>query len=536
MALASELTGFPRHLSQHVGGFVLTRGPLEEIVPIGNGAMKDRTFVEWDKDDLEALGLMKVDVLGLGMLTCIRKAFELLARHKGLHLTLASVPQEDPEVYDMLCRADTVGVFQIESRAQMNMLPRLRPRRFYDLVIEVAIVRPGPIQGDMVHPYLRRRDGLEEVIYPAPAPEHGPADELRRVLEKTLGVPLFQEQAMRLAIEAAQFTPDEADALRRAMATFRRRGTLSQLKERMVGRMVARGYEPELAERCFRQIEGFGDYGFPESHAASFALLAYVSSWLKCHHPDAFACALLNAQPMGFYAPAQIVRDAREHGVTVRPVDVNASGWDNSLEDAGEGTGRRRDRAELCALRLGLRQIGGLRKEDAARIVDARVVDTRVVDTRVVDTRDAPYPDVAALHRRAGIPVAAIETLAAADAFGSAGTRSPARGAVADPRAVSRRLHCRSSRPRTGAAKGASAARRRSLRSRCPPWPRASRWSRTTARCASRSGLTRSHSCATGSRQGARSRPTHWPAPTTASRPQPPVSCWCASGRAAPGA
>ena len=337
VALAGELIGFPRHLSQHVGGFVLTRGPLEEIVPIGNGAMKERTFVEWDKDDLEALGLMKVDVLGLGMLTCIRKAFELLAQHKGLHLTLASVPQDDPKVYDMLCRADTVGVFQIESRAQMNMLPRLRPRRFYDLVIEVAIVRPGPIQGDMVHPYLRRRDGLEEVIYPAPAPEHGPANELRRVLEKTLGVPLFQEQAMRVAIEAAQFTPDEADALRRAMATFRRRGTLGQLKERMVGRMVARGYNPELAERYFRQIEGFGDYGFPESHAASFALLAYVSSWLKCHHPDAFACALLNAQPMGFYAPAQIVRDAREHGVEVRPADVNASGWDNSLEEAEEG-------------------------------------------------------------------------------------------------------------------------------------------------------------------------------------------------------
>ncbi len=401
VALAGELIGFPRHLSQHVGGFVLTRGPLEEIVPIGNGAMEKRTFVEWDKDDLEALGLMKVDVLGLGMLTCIRKAFELLARHKGLDLTLASVPQDDPAVYDMLCRADTVGVFQIESRAQMNMLPRLKPRRFYDLVIEVAIVRPGPIQGDMVHPYLRRRDGLEEVIYPAPAPEHGPPDELRQVLEKTLGVPLFQEQAMRLAMEAAQFTPDEADALRRAMATFRRRGTLGQLKERMVGRMVARGYEPALAERCFRQIEGFGDYGFPESHAASFALLAYVSSWLKCHHPDAFACALLNAQPMGFYAPAQIVRDAREHGVEVRPVDVNASGWDNSLEDVGEGR-----RAEHLALRLGTRQIGGLRQEDAARIID---------------TRHTPYPDVAALHRRAGIPVAAIETLAAADAFRSAG-------------------------------------------------------------------------------------------------------------------
>ena len=336
-ALARELIGFPRHLSQHVGGFVLTRGPLDEIVPIGNGAMKDRTFIEWDKDDLDALGLMKVDVLGLGMLTCIRKAFELLARQKGLRLTLPSVPPEDPAVYDMLCRADTVGVFQIESRAQMNMLPRLKPRRFYDLVIEVAIVRPGPIQGDMVHPYLRRRDGLEEVVYPAPALEHGPADELRKVLEKTLGVPLFQEQAMRIAMEAAKFTPDEADALRRAMATFRRRGTLGLLKDRMVGRMVARGYDPALADRCFRQIEGFGDYGFPESHAASFALLAYVSSWLKCRHPEAFACALLNAQPMGFYAPAQIVRDAREHGVEVRPVDVNASGWDNGLEAMADG-------------------------------------------------------------------------------------------------------------------------------------------------------------------------------------------------------
>ena len=406
VALAGELIGFPRHLSQHVGGFVLTRGPLEETVPIGNGAMQKRTFVEWNRDDLEALGLMKVDVLGLGMLTCIRKAFALLARHKGLHLTLASVPQEDPAVYDMLCRADTVGVFQIESRAQMNMLPRLRPRRFYDLVIEVAIVRPGPIQGDMVHPYLRRRDGLEEVIYPAPAPEHGPPDELRKVLEKTLGVPLFQEQAMRLAIEAAQFTPDEADALRRAMATFRRRGTLGLLKEKMVGRMVARGYEPALAERCFRQIEGFGDYGFPESHAASFALLAWISSWLKCRHPEVFACALLNAQPMGFYAPAQIVRDAREHGVAVRPVDVNASGWDNSLEDmAGHGGGGR------CALRLGMRQVGGLCKEDAARIVDARIA----------GARPAPYPDIGALARRAGISAAAVETLAAADAFRSMG-------------------------------------------------------------------------------------------------------------------
>ena len=277
VALAGELIGFPRHLSQHVGGFVLTRGPLEEIVPIGNGATKDRTFIEWDKDDLEALGLMKVDVLGLGMLTCIRKAFDLLARRKGVRLTLASVPREDPAVYDMLRRADTIGVFQIESRAQMTMLPRLGPRCFYDLAIEIAIVRPGPIQGDMVRPYLRRRDGLDPVVYPAPAPEHGPPDELRAVLEKTLGVPLFQEQAMRLAMVAARFTPDEADAMRRAMAAFRRRGALGPLRKKMVGRMVARGYDSELVERCFRQIEGFGDYGFPESHAASFALLAYVS-------------------------------------------------------------------------------------------------------------------------------------------------------------------------------------------------------------------------------------------------------------------
>ncbi len=401
VTLVGTLIGFPRHLSQHVGGFVLTRGPLEEIVPIGNGAMKDRTFIEWDRDDLQALGLMKVDVLGLGMLTCIRKAFELLARHKGLNQTLVSVPRHDPEVYDMLCRADTVGVFQIESRAQMAMLPRLKPRCFYDLVIEVALVRPGPIQGDMVHPYLRRRDGLETVVYPAPAPEHGPPDELRRVLGKTLGVPLFQEQAMQVAMVAAQFTPDEANALRRAMATFRRHGTLGRMKGKMVGRMVERGYDPELAERCFRQIEGFGDYGFPESHAASFALLVWVSSWLKCHHPETFACALLNSQPMGFYAPAQIVRNAREHGVEVRPIDVNASEWDSTLESATSDA-----RGGHHALRLGLRQIVGLGKQDADRLVKAR---------------QRPYPDVITLRRQAGIPVSAIETLAAADAFGSMG-------------------------------------------------------------------------------------------------------------------
>ncbi|MDE0416186.1 MAG: error-prone DNA polymerase [bacterium] len=398
VALATELQGFPRHLSQHVGGFVLTRGRLDETVPIGNAGMKDRTFIEWDKDDLEALGLMKVDVLGLGMLTCIRKAFELLVAHKGLDLTLPTVPMEDEQVYDMLCRADTIGVFQVESRAQMNMLPRLKPRCYYDLVIEVAIVRPGPIQGDMVHPFLRRRDGLENVVYPEPAPEHGPPDELRKVLEKTLGVPLFQEQAMRIAMEAARFTPDEANALRHAMATFRKRGTLSSLRDRMVDRMTARGYDPELAARCFRQIEGFGDYGFPESHAASFALLAWVSSWLKCHHPEVFACALLNSQPMGFYAPAQIVRDAREHGVEVFPVDVHASGWDNNLECMADGR---------HALRLGFRQITGFGKEDAERIMKAR------------DGR--PWRDIAVLQRETGIGAAAIETLAAADAFGSMG-------------------------------------------------------------------------------------------------------------------
>ncbi|MBT7613592.1 MAG: error-prone DNA polymerase, partial [Rhodospirillaceae bacterium] len=395
--LAADLIGFPRHLSQHVGGFVLTRGPLSEMVPIGNAAMEDRTVIEWDKDDLQALGLLKVDVLGLGMLTCIRKGFDLLERHKNIHLTLATVPREDPVVYDMLCRADSLGVFQVESRAQMNMLPRLKPRRFYDLVIEVAIVRPGPIQGDMVHPYLRRRDGIEEVIYPAPSAEHGPPDELSKVLEKTLGVPLFQEQAMKIAIEAAKFTPDEANALRHSMATFRKRGTLHTLKDKMVGRMVARGYDGELSERCFSQIEGFGEYGFPESHAASFALLVYVSSWLKRHHPEVFACALLNAQPMGFYAPGQIVRDAREHGVEARAVDANHSHWDNTLEGTFDGR---------FALRLGMRQVDGMREDDAGRIMAAR---------------HEAYPDVEEVWRRAGVNAACVERLAAADAFRSIG-------------------------------------------------------------------------------------------------------------------
>ena len=334
---ANELLGFPRHLSQHVGGFVLTQDRLDRIVPIGPAAMADRYFIEWDKDDIDTLGIMKVDVLALGMLTCIRKAFDLIAAHEGRVFTLGTVPREDPAVYDMLCKGDAIGVFQVESRAQMNMLPRLKPREFYDLVIEVAIVRPGPIQGDMVHPYLRRRSGTEEVEFPTPAPEHGPADELTRVLHKTKGVPLFQEQAMRLAIVAAKFTPDEANGLRRAMATFRNTGSIDRFRDKLICGMTVRGYTRDFAERCFQQIEGFGSYGFPESHAASFAHLVYISAWIKCHHPAAFGCALLNSQPMGFYAPAEIVRDAREHGVEVRAPDVNFSDWDNLLEHRDEG-------------------------------------------------------------------------------------------------------------------------------------------------------------------------------------------------------
>ncbi len=351
LELTQELIGFPRHLSQHVGGFVLTRGPLSEVVPIGNAAMEDRTVIEWDKDDLDALGLLKVDVLGLGMLTCIRKAFALLKEHYGRDISLGTVPRDDPAVYDMLCRADSIGVFQVESRAQMNMLPRLKPRCFYDLVIEVAIVRPGPIQGDMVHPYLRRRCGDEPVEFPSPHPDHGPADELRQVLGKTMGVPLFQEQAMRLAMVAAKFSGPEANELRRAMATFRRRGTIDSLHEKMVGRMTARGYPAEFAERCFNQIKGFGEYGFPESHAASFAHLVYVSAWIKCHYPAAFAAALLNAQPMGFYAPAQIVRCAREHGVEAREADVNLSLWDCTLEPTPRSSSAKRGSANKKLLR-----------------------------------------------------------------------------------------------------------------------------------------------------------------------------------------
>ncbi|PRD43423.1 error-prone DNA polymerase [Phyllobacterium phragmitis] len=394
--LASELIGFPRHLSQHVGGFVLTQERLDETVPIGPAAMKDRSFIEWDKDDIDAVGLMKVDVLALGMLTCIRKAFDLIHLHDGRKLELATVPQKDKAVYDMLCRADSIGVFQVESRAQMSMLPRLKPQEFYDLVIEVAIVRPGPIQGDMVHPYLRRRNKEEKVDYPAPSPEHGDKDELRNILEKTLGVPLFQEQAMRIAIDAARFTSEEANQLRRAMATFRHMGTIHELQEKMVGKMIARGYDPTFAENCFNQIKGFGEYGFPESHAASFAVLVYVSAWIKCHHPAVFAAALLNSQPMGFYAPAQIVRDAREHDVEVRPADINFSTWDNTLERTEDGR---------LALRLGFRQIDGFSENWAKKLCERR--------------DSGSYPSIEELHRRIHLERRAFMALADADAFGS---------------------------------------------------------------------------------------------------------------------
>ncbi len=431
VALTGELIGFPRHLSQHVGGFVLTRGPLTEVVPVGNAAMEDRTVIEWDKDDIAALGLLKIDVLGLGMLSCIHRAFDLLDRHHEVKLNLAKVPREDAETYDMLCRADSLGVFQVESRAQMNMLPRLKPRTFYDLVIEVAIVRPGPIQGDMVHPYLRRRDGLEPENYPAPAPGFGPPDELRKILGRTKGVPLFQEQAMRIAMVAAKFTDAQVNELRKAMATFRRRGTIGLLQDQMVEAMVARGYERTFAERCFNQIKGFGEYGFPESHAASFAHLVYVSSWLKCHYPAVFACALINSQPMGFYAPAQIVRDAREHGVEVRAADVGASDWYCTLEPAAmypvadeaevserpersgsvDAPGGRGGRVGVPqkgrggpALRLGLRLIDGLGKEEAERIVAAR---------------GNGFADLEDLRRRSGCQRTTLEKLAAADALRS---------------------------------------------------------------------------------------------------------------------
>jgi error-prone DNA polymerase len=402
---------FPRHLSQHVGGFVLTQNRLDETVPIHNAAMADRNFIEWDKDDIDALGLMKVDILALGMLTCIHKAYDLMrAQGLGDHDLTIDLEAEDPAVYAMLKKGDSIGVFQVESRAQINMLPRLRPDNLYDLTVQVAIVRPGPIEGDMVHPYLRRRCGEEKVAYPAPSPDKGPADELKQLLGKTYGVPLFQEQAMKLAITAARFSNVEANQLRRAMATFRNAGTIHHFRDKMVNGMVGRGYKRDFAERCYKQIEGFGSYGFPESHALSFARIVYVSAWIKCHQPAVFACALLNAQPMGFYAPAQLIRDAREHGVSVHDVDVNASGWDNALEPLirtrrvtkGEGTGR------AIALRLGFRQINGFRKNWADQIVAARV-------------EGGLFISIENVARRAALPARALRLLADGDACRSLG-------------------------------------------------------------------------------------------------------------------
>jgi error-prone DNA polymerase len=400
--LTGQLVGFPRHLSQHPGGFVIARDQIAQLVPVENAAMEDRSVIQWDKDDLDAIGLLKIDILALGMLSALRRSLGFIAQKLGHPFELQDVPDKDAVTYDMICAADTVGVFQIESRAQMSMLPRLKPRHFYDLVIEVAIVRPGPIQGGMVHPYLRRRDGLE--------PEDYPSDEIRQALSRTKGVPIFQEQVMQIAILAADFTPGEADALRRAMAAWKRKGGLGPFHERLVGRMVAKGYTREFAESIFKQIQGFGEYGFPESHAASFALLAYDSSWIKRHHPDAFLAGLLNSQPMGFYAPAQLVRDAREHGVAVLPVDVVVSGWESGLE-GGEG-------APLHPVRLGLDRISGLSEDAAKRVVTARA--------------QAPFTNVEDLTRRAELSAHDLRVLAEADALrGLSGHRHQAAWAVA---------------------------------------------------------------------------------------------------------
>lgn len=388
LTLTEQFMGFPRQLGQHTGGFVITEGKLSDLCPILNARMEDRTNIEWNKDDIDTLGFLKIDVLALGMLTCIRKAFDLAEKQYGLNLTLANIPQDDAAVYEMISHADTIGVFQIESRAQMSMLPRLRPNRFYDLVIEVAIVRPGPIQGDMVHPYLRRRNGEEPVEYPS--------KELEEILERTLGVPLFQEQAMKIAIVAAGFTPAEADELRRSMATFKAKGKISYFEDKLINGMIKNGYSLEYAQRVFRQLEGFGSYGFPESHAVSFALLAYVSSWLKCYYPDVFACALLNSMPMGFYQPAQIIIDARKHSVEVRPVDINYSDWDNTLEERS---------GEYCALRMGFRQVKGVREDDI---------------NILVKERKNKYSSVHQL-REIGLSDTVLEKLADADAFRSIG-------------------------------------------------------------------------------------------------------------------
>jgi error-prone DNA polymerase len=412
LMLAAQLHESPRHLSQHVGGFVISETHLDEIVPIENAAMEKRKVIEWDKDDLDVLKILKVDVLALGMLSCLRRGFDLLQHHYRKECTLSNIPQDEKAVYDMLSRADSIGVFQVESRAQMSMLPRLRPREFYDLVIEVAIVRPGPIQGDMVHPYLRRKEGLEPVIYPSPDPKFGHKDELKEVLERTLGVPLFQEQAMQIAIDCAGFSPAEASRLRRSMATFRRTGEVKMFKKRFIEGMYNRGYPQQFAENCFKQIEGFGEYGFPESHAASFALLVYSSAWIKCHYPDVFLAALLNSQPMGFYATAQLVRDAQDHGVEARPVDINASNWDCTLEPSPLGAlhprhaSMQQDIETKHAVRLGLRQISGFSEEWAKKIETIR---------------GRGFDSVRDLWLRTGLPPKALNKLAHADAFNSLG-------------------------------------------------------------------------------------------------------------------
>ncbi len=429
LQLTEEYIGFPRQLGQHTGGFVITQGKLSDLCPILNARMENRTCIEWNKDDIESLGFLKVDVLALGMLTCIRKAFDLAKRHYNLDLTLANIPQDDDKVYQMICKADTIGVFQIESRAQMSMLPRLRPTKFYDLVIEVAIVRPGPIQGDMVHPYLRRRNGLEKVEYPS--------DEIKGILERTLGVPLFQEQAMEIAIVAAGFSPAEADQLRRSMATFKAKGQVSAFHEKMISGMTAKGYTKEFAERVFKQLEGFGSYGFPESHAVSFALLVYISSWLKCYYPDIFAAAILNSQPMGFYQPAQLVSDARKHGVTVLPVDVRFSYWENTLEEEVPSTFKNSEHSMYCALRIGFCQVKGLKEEDAQILVAAREMNSSVKsqepgvknqESRIKSLESGnnlPFAEqegitISKLYD-AGVSLSALERLADADAFRSIG-------------------------------------------------------------------------------------------------------------------
>jgi error-prone DNA polymerase len=395
--LTRQFMGFPRQLGQHTGGFVIARGKLSDLCPILNARMDNRTCIEWNKDDIDALGFMKIDVLALGMLTCIRKAFDLSKEHYGLDLTLANIPQDDPAVYEMICHADTIGVFQIESRAQQSMLPRLKPRTFYDLVIEVAIVRPGPIQGDMVHPYLRRRNGEEPVEYPS--------KELEAILSRTLGVPLFQEQAMKIAIVAGGFTPAEADELRRSMATFKAKGLVSKFEKKLINGMMKNGYTPDYSKRVFKQLEGFGSYGFPESHAASFALLVYVSCWIKCFYPDVFAIALLNSMPMGFYQPAQIIADAIKHGVECRPVDINYSNWDNKLEVDESGPIAGKKTGKYFSVRLGFRQVKGMKQDD----IDKLILNRKKMYNNINQLRDIEMPE------------AALEKLADADAFRSIG-------------------------------------------------------------------------------------------------------------------